>query len=221
MGYLPPAGYAVQRHGSNISREALPGNQGLIPANPGLVSSTQGLVKANEKPNVVARHQRWGDNPFADARWPFTPTAAEHFDGRNILYGQSNYQRLPFDNRAESAVGPLVRAGPSRQGSGLNRYGSGDHHADDMIAQRGSAVDRLGSRMLRQASSLGHTGLGMPLHGSGMPWEQQWAPMLTAADAVAGVSGLVMHGPHSLLERPGPGESSGTCDEVMIDCSNW
>ena len=59
--------------------------------------------------------------------------------------------------------------------------------------------------MLRQASSPGQFGLGMPWHTSEM--EQQWAPMLTAAGAAASAGSLVMHGPHSLLERPGQGET--------------
>ncbi|KAL0025951.1 hypothetical protein WJX77_006909 [Trebouxia sp. C0004] len=204
MGYAPPTAYALQRHGSNMSQDG-PG-QGLV--NPGLITANPGLNQGDSKPNGAVRHQRWNENPFVDARWPFTPLAAEQNDAHHAPYGDGRYQRLPYDNRGESSMGPLVRAGSNvtRQGSGLIRFGSGDQHVNNNLIQR-----RQG--MLRQASSPGQfanspIGLGMPWHASEM--EQLWAPsigMLTAAGAAASAGSLVMHGPHSLLERPGQGES--------------
>lgn len=197
MSYAPPGVYTLHRHGSNMSQEAGSSSQGLISANPGLVQDTV-------KSNGTARHQRWSDNPFVDQRWPFTPLLAEQ--NENAPHGHaphSSYQRLPFDNRGESAVGSLARAGSNlpRMGSGLVRYGSGDQYVGSPHGQG----------MLRQGSSPGQFGQGMPFHSSGLPWtasgmKQQWAPMLTAADAAASAGSLVMHGPHSLLERPGQGD---------------
>ena len=176
MGYIPPA------------------------VNPGLINANPGLNQGDGKPNGAVRHQRWSDNPFVDARWPFTPLAAEKNGAHHTPYGDGHYQRLPYDNRGESSKGPLVRAGSNvtRQGSGPIRFGSGDQYVNNYPNQRGQG-------MVRQASSPGQFGLGMPWQASEM--EQQWAPMLTAAGAAASAGSLVMHGPHSLLERPGQGES--------------
>lgn len=214
MGYAPPAAYALQRHGSNMSQDG-PG-QGLV--HPGLIDANPGLNQGNGKPNGAVRHQRWNENPFVDARWPFTPLAADQNDAPHAPYGDGRYQRLPYDNRGESSMGPLVRAGSNvtRQGSGLIRFGSGDQYVNNFLSQRGQG-------MSRQASSPGQFGLGMPLQGSGMPWhasemEQQWAPMLTAAGAAASAGSLVMHGPHSLLERPGQGESCYTVSTTWHFC---
>ncbi|KAA6418207.1 MAG: hypothetical protein FRX49_11865 [Trebouxia sp. A1-2] len=47
MGYAPPAAYALQRHGSNMSQDG-PG-QGLV--NPGLINANPGLNQGEGKPN--------------------------------------------------------------------------------------------------------------------------------------------------------------------------
>lgn len=218
LGYAPPGGYPLQRHGSNVSQEAVPGTQGLIPANPGQLGAGPGPINGSGRPNGVGRHQRWSENPFVNERGPFTPFA-ESNDMRNVPYG--SYQRLPFDNRPESTAGPLVRAGSGlkRQGSGLIRFASGDQHVNGTMSQQASV-------MMQQASSPGHIGLGMSLYGSGMPWngsgmEQLWAPMLTAADAAASAGSIVMHGPHSLLEQPGQGEcyTGFGAEACLINCT--
>ena len=234
MGYAPPIGYGLQHQGSGVSQHGLltnqglvnsqqvlgnvyqePGNgpQGLVSGSQGLVNGPHGLVNSTAKSNVGIRHQRQTDNPFVDERWPFTPMAAEPNNGGHTPYGNGYYEHLPFDNRATSAVGPLARMGSSlsHQGSaGLIRFGSGDQYAQGTLVPPGSLADGFGAGMVRQASS---PAPGMPffLHGMAMPWGnpslgQQLAPAKTAADSAAAANSLVMHGPHSLLERPGPGE---------------
>ena len=113
-----------------------------------------------------------------------------------------SFDQLPFDNRPASTAGPLRRAGSnmSRQESGLIRFGSGDQY---VMNQHGHIVNQMGQGMTRQVSSPGQIGTQMPLHASGMPWQQQWAPALSASDAAP--DSLVIHGPHSLLEQPRPG----------------
>ena len=215
MGYVPPVGHTLQRHGSSMS-QTLPHAQGQNPASQGLANGSTGLVKAGSglvngslgpvnvpaKHNAAVRHQRWNDNPFVDQRWPFTPMEAEQQDPTAAFPG---YERLPFDNRPGSPAANLRRAvsNLSRQGSALIRNGSGDQY---MTNQQWIVRNRNGAGMMRQASSPGQFGLGMPLPGLEMPWEQQWAPALPAAAAVA--DSLVIHGPHSLLERQGPGALS-------------
>ena len=227
MGYAPPVGYGLQHQGSGVSQQGLLSNPGFVNGHSallnghqdcndgpqGLVSGPQGLVNSTAKGSVGFRHQRQTDNPFVDERWPFTPMAAELNNGGHAPYGNGQYEHLAFDNRAMTAVGPVARMGSnlSRQGSaGLIRFGSGDQYAYS-TTHAGSLGDRFGAGMVRQGCS---PAPGMPffLHGMAMPWghpglgQQQPALSLTDAASAATANSLVMHGPHSLLERPGPGE---------------
>ena len=224
MGYVPPVGYGLQHQGSGVSQQGLLTHAGCINGQSallnghqdshdgpqGLVNGPQGLVNSTAKRDVGFRHQRQTDNPFVDERWPFTPMAAEPNHGGHAPYGNGHYEHLPFDNHA---VGPLARMGSnlSHQGSaGLIRFGSGDQYAHS-TTHAGSLADRFGAGVVRQGSSPA-PGTPFFLHGMAMPWghpglgQQQPIPPLTEAAPAATASSLVMHGPHSLLERPGPGE---------------
>lgn len=221
MGYVPPVGHGLQHQGSGISQQGLLTNQGYAHGQPALVNGhqgfdnngPQGLVNKTATGNVSFRHQRQTDNPFVDERWPFMPMAAEPNNGGHAPYGNGRYEHLLFDNGATSTVGPLARMGSGlsqQESAGLIRLGSGDEYAHS-TTHDGSLADHDGSGMVRQGSS--HAP-GMPffLHGMAMPWgntglgQQQLIPSLTAAASAATANTLVMHGPHSLLERPGPGE---------------
>ena len=229
--YAPPLGYALQHQGSGVSQQGLlpnqgmmngyhdndyPGNgpqglvnghQGLVNNPQGLVNGLQGLVNSPAKNNLGFRHQRQTDNPLADERWPFTPMAAEPNHGGHAPYGNEAYQHLPFSTRATSAVGPLARMGSG----GLIRFGSGDQRAHGTVGHSGLLPGQsFGAGLMRQASS---PASGMPLHGAAaaMPWgpagfRQQPALERTASNSAASGHSVIMHGPHSLLERPGPGE---------------
>ena len=230
MGYAPPLGHGLQHQGSGVSQQGLLTNQGYANGQPTLVgghqdfdNGPQGLVNSTAKGNVGFRHQRQTDNPFVDERWLFTPMAAEPNNGGHAPYGNGRYEHLPFDNHATSTVGPLARMGSnlSQQGSaGLIRIGSGDQYTHS-TTHAGSLANRFGAGMVRQGSS---PAPGMPffLHGIAMPWghpglgQQQPVPSLTSAASAATENSLVMHGPHSLLERPGPGEHLTAL--LQIDC---
>lgn len=210
MPYAPPLGYTLQHQGSGVSQQGLLTNQGYHePGNgpQGLVNGPQGLFNGLAKNNLGFRHQRQTDNPFVDERWPFTPMAAEPNNGGHAPYGNENYQHVPFTSRATSAaVGPLARMGST----GLIRFGSGDQYAHGIMSQPGSLPDHFGAPLMRQASS---PVSGMPWHGPAVPWgsarlRQELAPGMTASESAALGNTLVMHGPHSLLERPGPGEQA-------------
>ena len=192
--------------------------QGLLGV-PGPVNSPHGPINGYHEtangPQGLFRHQRQINNPFADDRWPFIPMSADHNNADHVPYSNGTLTHLPAD-RAASTAGPLRRMGSnlSRQGSaGLIRFGSGDQHGHGATHQHGSmdhryGFDHIGAGMIRQASSPAPE---MPLHGMGMPWvhagfQSQWAPAVTAADSQATASSFLMHGPHSLLERPGPGK---------------
>ena len=220
MSYALPVGYGLQHQGSGVSQQGLLTSPGFVTAHSALLNGhqdsdngPQGLVNGTANAKVGFRHQRQTDNPFADERWPFTPMVAEPNYGGHAPYGNGQYEHLPFDSRARSAVGPLARMGSnlSQHGSaGLIRFGSGDQYAQN-IAHAGLLQDRFGAGMMRQASS---PAPGMPffLQGMAAPWghpglgQQQPDRSLTAAASAATANSLVMHGPHSLLERPGPGE---------------
>ena len=207
--YAPPLGHALQHQGSNVSQQGLLANQGLVSGHEGLVNGPQGLVKGHG----AVRHQRQADNPFVDERWPFTPMAAEpnYHNGGYAPYSNPNYAQSQFQNPAASAVGPLNRWGSqqSQQGStGLTRYGSGDQYAHGTTFHHGLMTNQVGAGMMRQASS---PSPGMPLKSYGMPlslsgFGPNWMPATAAAGSSAAANSLVMHGPYSLLERPGPGE---------------
>lgn len=226
MGYAPPVSHALQHQGSGISQHGLLTNQGFASGQPapidgpeepdsvplGLVNRPQGLVNSMANGQLGFRHQRQTDNPFTDERWPFTPMAAEPNNGGHAPYGNAHYDHLWYDHRATSAVVPQPGMGSklSRQGSaGLIRFGSGDQHAHGVSHPR-QLADHVGAGLVRQGSSPA-PGTPFFLHGMGMPWGhpglgQQPVSSLTTATSAATANSLVMHGPHSLLERPGPGE---------------
>lgn len=218
-----------------MSQHALLTNQGFASGQPalsdghheepdtgaplGLVNRPQGLVNSMAKGHVGFRHQRQTDNPFVDERWPFTPMAAEPNNGGHAPYGNGPYGNghhghLRFGHHATSAVGlqPHMGSNLSQQGSaGLIRFGSGDQYPHGGISHPWQLADRFGAGMVRQGSSPA-PGTPFCLHGMGMPWghpglgQQPMSSSLTAASSAAAANSLVMHGPHSLLERPGPGE---------------
>lgn len=225
MPYAPPLGYGLQHQGSGVSQQELLTNQGMVngyhdPGNApqGLVKGPQGLVNSPAKNNISFRHQRQTDNPFVDERWPFTPMAAELNHGGHAPYGNESYQNLPFNNRAASALGPLARTGSA----GLIRFGSGDQRAHGTVSHPGLLPGQgFGGGMTRHASS---PVSGMPPHGAtaAMPWgspgfRQQPALERTASHSATSGNSVVMHGPHSLLERPGPGKQANT--PLQHDCT--
>ena len=208
--YAPPVGYALQHQGSDLSQ------QGLL-VNPGLVNGDQGLVNGyhrsphaagqqpNNQANMAFRHQRQTDNPFVDERWPFIPMAAETKAVGHIPYATGQYEHLPYSSHERPAIGQLARARSdvSRQGSaGLFNFGSGDQYFT--AAQHLSHAQ---PGMVQQASSP-RPAPGRASIGPATPWApavvaSQWSS--AAANSAASGNSLVMHGTHSLLERPGPG----------------
>ena len=232
-GYVPPVGYSLQHQGSGVSQQGLLTSPGFVKGQSehqdsdngpqGLVNGPQGLVNGTAKPHVGFRHQRQTDNPFVDEHWPFTPMAAEPNNGGHALYGNGQYEHLPFDKPATTAAGPLACMGSnlSQQGSaGLIRYGSGDQFTHNNT-HTGSLVGRFGAGMVRQGSSPA-PGTPFFLHGMSLPWghprlgQQQLDPSLTAAASAATANSLVMHGPHSLLERPGPGKHPSALLQMLF-----
>lgn len=227
MGYAPPVGQGLQHQGSGMSQHGLLTNQGFAPGQPalidgheelataplGLVNRPQGLVNGMATGHMGFRHQRQTDNPFEDERWPFTPMAAEPNNGGHAPYGNGRYDHLRSGDRATSAVWPQPRMGShlsQQESAGLIRFGSGDQYPHGALSHPRQLGDHFGAGMARQGSGPA-PGTPFFLHGMGMPWghpglRQQPVSSLTAAASAAIADSLVMHGPHSLLERPGPGE---------------
>lgn len=150
---------------------------------------------------VNSRHQRRANNPLEDERWPFTPMAAELAGGRAMADG-SHF--LPFNNRTES--NRLAFDALSRQGSAqLVRQRS------DLSQRQGSDLSR--RELLRPASGLLGQGQGLIRQESGQlrsgltqPWQEAWEPALAVDESASGES-VILHGPHSLLERHRQGQA--------------